>query len=612
MVHSVVTTVTGTVVNTGTITNVTATKLLFNNGSTYQHSQNGGVIPTATWNLNSTCSITGVVGTIPIGLGQAFGNLTWNCPGQTVSTTPTITYNIQGNLTIQNTGSGQFRMGTGSTSNNIVLGDYIQSNGTVRISGATARVLSVGGNFNLSGGTILMSDNTTIGTLNVAGNFVHTGGTIDESSTGSGSIIFNGNTNQSYTGGGTISNTINFTLNNPAGITLLTSVNFPATLTMTQGNIALNGNTLTLGTGTSTATRGTLIWTSGFMTGNGSFQRWFSIAAIALGNVTGLFPMGNGTDNRNVWISGNPSAGGTISVQHTNASGTTIISFTENSQSFDKRTNMSWSLASANGFTGTSLQLRIQGSGIPQINAVTDLNICLASGIAGGTYSAPAGSTANPQVNRTGLSQTSLANTFYFAATSGSPLPVELSSFSAIVLDNGVKLNWKTETEVNNYGFEIERLQDYKIEKLQDWSTLGFVEGNGNSNSPKNYSFMDDDLLAGKYSYRLKQIDTDGNFEYSKVIEVNLDMPAKFELSQNYPNPFNPGTTIKFTLPESGNVKLMVYNIIGEQVAELVNGFKEAGVHTINFDAENINSGIYFYTLETANNKASRKMIVLK
>ena len=192
------------------------------------------------------------------------------------------------------------------------------------------------------------------------------------------------------------------------------------------------------------------------------------------------------------------------------------------------------------------------------------------------------------------------------------PLPVELFSFSASIIKNGIKLEWMTKTEVNNYGFEVERLQDYNIERLQDWTTIGFVQGSGNSNSPKNYSFLDESLTAGKYSYRLKQIDTDGQFDFSKVIEVNLDSPFKFELAQNYPNPFNPATTISFVLPESGNVKLTVYNIIGEQVVELVNGFREAGVYSINFDASGMNSGLYIYKLETNNFLQSRKMTLIK
>jgi len=138
------------------------------------------------------------------------------------------------------------------------------------------------------------------------------------------------------------------------------------------------------------------------------------------------------------------------------------------------------------------------------------------------------------------------------------------------------------------------------------------VEGSGNSNSPKDYSFLDGNVIAGKYSYRLKQIDNDGNFEYSKVIDVDLGSPIKFELSQNYPNPFNPVTTIQFSVPESGNVKLIVYNLLGEQVTELVNGIKEAGVYSLNFNAENLNSGMYIYRMETNGFVQLKKMTLIK
>jgi len=186
-------------------------------------------------------------------------------------------------------------------------------------------------------------------------------------------------------------------------------------------------------------------------------------------------------------------------------------------------------------------------------------------------------------------------------------LPVELSSFSASIISEGVKLCWVTETEVNNYGFEILRSTE-----SNEWQMLGFVEGHGNSNSPKEYSFVDNNVTAGKYSYRLKQIDNDGKFEYSKVIEINVGTPIEFELSQNYPNPFNPTTTIKFSIPEKGNVKLMVYNILGEEIATLLNEVKEAGVHTINFDAAELKSGIYFYKLEFGNFFKVKKMSLIR
>jgi hypothetical protein len=193
------------------------------------------------------------------------------------------------------------------------------------------------------------------------------------------------------------------------------------------------------------------------------------------------------------------------------------------------------------------------------------------------------------------------------------PLPVELTSFSAVVFDNRVKLNWRTETEVNNYGFEILRKNHTStLFRMAEWVNIGFVEGHGNSNSPKYYSFIDADITGEKYYYRLNQLDTDGKYEYSKIIEVDLRIPEKFELSQNYPNPFNPFTTIKYSLPESGNVKLNVYNLLGEQVAELVNGFKEAGVHTIKFNAENLISGLYIYKIESNGFVKSKKMTLIK
>jgi hypothetical protein len=196
------------------------------------------------------------------------------------------------------------------------------------------------------------------------------------------------------------------------------------------------------------------------------------------------------------------------------------------------------------------------------------------------------------------------------------PLPVELSSFSAIVLENSVKLNWRTETEVSNYGFEILRAHTSTPLSVTEWDALGFVQGHGNSNSPKEYSFTDDlnlnAALNHTLSYRLKQIDTDGKFEYSKVIQVDLGSPAKYELSQNYPNPFNPVTTIRFTLTQPGNVRLILYNTLGEQAAELVNEFKDAGVHTINFNASELNSGVYIYKLESNGFAQARKMTLVK
>ena len=149
-------------------------------------------------------------------------------------------------------------------------------------------------------------------------------------------------------------------------------------------------------------------------------------------------------------------------------------------------------------------------------------------------------------------------------------LPVELTSFNATVSNNNIKLSWQTATEIKNYGFEIEREKLTSNSTSGVWQKIGFVNGNGNSNSIKNYSFIDNGLSDGKYSYTLKQIDNDGNFEYSKKVEISVTQANKFNLDQNYPNPFNPSTKIKYSLQNASNVTLTVYDILGNKVQVLV------------------------------------------
>ncbi|MCB0748377.1 MAG: T9SS type A sorting domain-containing protein, partial [Ignavibacteriae bacterium] len=219
-------------------------------------------------------------------------------------------------------------------------------------------------------------------------------------------------------------------------------------------------------------------------------------------------------------------------------------------------------------------------------------------------------------------------NTYTFTI-SRSELPVELTTFTASVLEHNVELIWETATEVNNYGFEVERKYQESSIKNSDastslsmtvvpsgdegWETLAFVEGHGNSNSPKYYSFTDKSIEAsGQYLYRLKQIDIDGTFEYSDAVEVNFGAPEDFVLNQNYPNPFNPTTSIQFTIPLDSRVRLSVFNVLGEEVAELVNQNFAAGYHSVDFNGSKLNSGIYFYKLEANNFMQIRKMMLVK
>lgn len=198
-------------------------------------------------------------------------------------------------------------------------------------------------------------------------------------------------------------------------------------------------------------------------------------------------------------------------------------------------------------------------------------------------------------------------------------LPVELTSFTVALNKSAVELNWNTATEVNNYGFEIERLaiSDKLLANSQklnanSWSKIGFVQGHGNSNSPKEYSFEDKNPQVGKLQYRLKQIDFDGAFEYSNVAEVEVEAPKQFTVYQNYPNPFNPTTNISYEIPVKSNVVIKVYDVLGSEVVALLNEEKLPGRYQVEFKASHLPSGIYFYSINAGEYKSIKKMIVLK
>ena len=205
-------------------------------------------------------------------------------------------------------------------------------------------------------------------------------------------------------------------------------------------------------------------------------------------------------------------------------------------------------------------------------------------------------------------------------------VPVELLSFTSSVSGNNIILNWITSTETNNMGFEIERLIESKIERLKIWESIGFVSGNGTTTQTQSYLFSDINLDAGRYKYRLKQIDFDGSFQYSNTLEVKIATIADFILEQNYPNPFNPSTIISFTIPkitlssssraesreEVSGVQLKVYDALGKEVAVLVDENKPAGNYEVLFNSANLSSGVYFYKLSFGKLEVVKKMILMR
>ncbi len=196
-------------------------------------------------------------------------------------------------------------------------------------------------------------------------------------------------------------------------------------------------------------------------------------------------------------------------------------------------------------------------------------------------------------------------------------IPVEMLSFTSEVTGNDVKLFWSTATETNNSGFEIQKQVANRQSAVSKWESIGFVPGFGTTTEVHHYSFVDESLQSGNYQYRLKQVDFDGSFTYSDIIEVEVLSPNVFSLEQNYPNPYNPSTTIRYEIPEQSFVTIKVYDVLGNEIATLVNEEKPAGSYEVEFniysdEGQNLVSGVYFYKLQVGNFIQTKKMVLLK
>jgi hypothetical protein len=372
----------------------------------------------------------------------------------------------------------------------------------------------------------------------------------------------------------------NLTINNSSGVTLHADRTVNGTLTLTSGNITTGSHTLTIGSS------GSISHTSGYVIGN---------LAMAFGtNSSKTFEVG--TANRYSRVTVAVTAGtGTFSVSATQGGHPNALSTHALSQY--------WTLSSS-GITNADLTFYYNAADV-----VGDETKYVIGKWDGASWTFPAGGSVDPVNHVATISGVSSFSDWTVGEQDA--LPIQMALFTAnVVRNNQVEVAWRTVSETNNYGFEIYR----KRGDAGEWTKTAFMEGHGTTLAPQSYTYVDAGLSFGKYCYRIKQVDLDGKSQTFPVMSVTVGVgPDKFILAQNYPNPFNPSTVIEFVVPGNGPATMKVYNVLGQEVATLFEGNAEAGeINTARFNASNLPSGLYFYTLRSAGKTDTKRMLLLK
>ncbi len=433
-------------------------------------------------------------------------------------------------------------------------------------------------------------------TINIAGNWTDygVGGFTEATSL----VNFNGSSLQTITSPGGENFTNLKISNSGTGIELFNAVQTSTVLTMTQGNINLNGNTFTLGL--SVANNGTLAYTTGTLTGAGTFTRWFKTGVIAAGSVTGLFPMGTATDYRPFFVSApvaGPTTGGSMSVSYNDATSNTNVAIVDGASIVVVRKDLNWAV-STNGIGNGTYNLQVQGTGFGLIGAVSDLRLTLVNSVTG-VAGVNGGTTLNPQINRTGLTLANLTNTFYVGSINSvnTPLPITLISFNAYPDNGEVKLEWSTASETDNAFFTVQ-----KSTNGQGWETVQKVLGSGTTRGIENYTAYDLSPYSGISYYRLMQTDIDGKQSFSPIISINLgNKEADITV---YPNPAT--SIIKIGFPSAGRYEVSLLNIGGQ----IINNTILTTSDNLVLNVSGFKTGIYFVRIIHNGITETKKLII--
>ncbi len=615
-------TITGTLVNNKGFGVGPGGSLIFANGSIYQHATATSyannlypsVFPTATWQPGSTCLVTGVVSIAPLNGNQNFANFTWDCTGQTASVNLGWSGNtIGGNITCNNTGASQFRW-TNNTANGsnpvtiIVNGNIVINNAAIMSTTSSGAALVY---------TITQTGNITVngtgqlyvcGTSN-AGAFV-TWSVTGDITTSSGALLRSSNTISRWKFNSTGTQNVNIGATGVVAAGVIFEVANGSTVQL-NSPFTINRLVLTSGKINSSTTNILSIGSVNSVTG-GSSTAYVEGPMIRTNIVTTStamsFPIAKGGIYSPLTLTVTQSAttSTTYKAEMFNATPTTRnLPVTIDKVSTVRYYTLSKSTGSS--VTTSSILLNYDNEGIADN---TNLRIAKDDG-AGNWVDLGGVGTANTTGTITSVNNFTIFGDFVLANNTGgaNALPVELTSFTAIAKGRGVELGWKTATEVNNAGFAIEQ------KGINDsWNKIGYVEGAGTTNTPKRYSYSVTVPVSGKYAFRLKQIDRDGKFEYSPVVEASIALTAQdYSLTQNYPNPFNPSTTFSFAMKNAEQTTVKVFNLVGQEVATLFNGVAQPNqIYTMKFDGKDLSSGIYFYSLRSGSRNEVKKMMLMK
>jgi hypothetical protein len=513
------------------------------------------------------------------GTGSFPGNYSTHAIGST------STFNYDGtNQTVANESYGNLIMsGSGTktlpSSSMTIAGDFTIS-GTAS---STARAdLTIGGDFTIDAGT---SFNGASYTIQVGGNFTANG----TFTPGTSTLTIDGT--NSTVSADTVNNLI---VSNSNGAALARSEVVKNTLSLAGGRLRLGACNLTIApTGAVTSAS-----SSNYVVINASGT--LSFQGVDSGGV--LFPVGTNSSYNPVMVSnvGVP-ADFTVHIDNT---------FDHPLPDPNRAVNKQWKITKTGG-EGSIATVTLQWTAADEaagFNRTGSIYVGHFNGTQWEQFPATFTDLGNGAYSATATGFTSFSP---FGVGNDGALPIQMAGAAANVLrGNDVEVTWKTISETNNFGFEILRKRDSE----KEWTKIGFVTGHGTTLAPQSYSFVDHSVPFGEYSYQIKQIDLDGTAETFPAMNVTVGVtPEKAVLGQNFPNPFNPSTTIDFVVPMTGHVEVRVYNVLGQEVSTLFNGTAEGGrIHTAQFNASNLSSGLYFYTLTTDGKTYTKRMLLMK